>query len=122
MADQNVKFSLHPMLLLLYCNLSGLPVSSVFQLHRKQGQFYSQNPRLVVCRRLKKCHDTLFRLTNGLLTVSVRPISPCHPLSGIDRTYFFLPLESLPDLLHGFSFGDSQISGTWTHFRLQAPH
>ena len=36
--------------------------------------------------------------------------------------YFFLPLESLSDLLHGFSFGDSQISGTWTHFRPQAPH
>ena len=48
------------MLLLLYCNLS---VSSVFQLRRNQGQFYSQNPRLVVCRRLKNCHDTLFRLT-----------------------------------------------------------
>ena len=66
MADHNVKFSLHPMLLLLYCNLSGLP--------------------------------------------------------GIDRTYFFLPLESLSNLLHGFLFGNSQIAGTWTHFRPQAPH
>ena len=27
-----------------------------------------------------------------------------YPLSGIDRTYFFLPLESLSDL-HGFSMG-----------------
>ena len=39
-------------------------------------------------------------------TVSFRPISRCHPLSD----------------LHRFSIGDSQISGTWTHFRLQAPH
>ena len=41
------------------------------------------------------------------ITVSLRPISPYHPLSGIGRTYFFLPLESSLD---GFSMGDSQIS------------
>ena len=76
------------------------------------GQFfYSQNPRLVVCRRLKKCHNILFRLTEWSTQLFVRPISPCHPLLGIDRTYVFLPLESPSDLLHGFSMGDSQISG-----------
>ena len=60
-----------------------------------------------------------FRLTKWF-TSSYRSeshycISPYHPLSGIGRTYSFLPLESLSDLLNGFLMGDSQISGTWTH-------
>ena len=98
MADQNVKFSPHPMLLLLYCNLPGLPVSSVFQLRRNQGQFYSQNPRLVVCRRLKKCHDTLFRLTewsthcirSDLLVLAI----PFQALTGPIFSYLWNPFPT----------------------------
>ena len=45
------------------------------------------------------------------------------PFWALTEPIFFLPLESLSDL-HGFSMRDSQIlgTGTWTHFRPQAPH